>query len=322
MNWRANVKNLVVKPYWVLGYTTQDFPGDNSSLNTIQQHGSLIDAYADFAYRIFPNATFTGQINTQILQEATYLNIAPLILFHNFYASRFDPHPLIVMLSSPFLQQLCINNILKVLPANAAGIYLDFEAIPAHLSIPYINFLESLSVRLHAEGLLLAIAVPAKIDHWQGPGYDFQRIGNLCDSVTVMTYDEHFAGGPPGPIASIPWMTQCLNYATRLIPREKILIGIPVYGYDWSYGQAKMIPMKEISALVAKTKANVLWSDSAAEPYFFYWQQGVKHTVWFENDTSIKIRLGLVKKYNVRGIAIWRLGYESKGFWQSVGAEL
>lgn len=322
VNWRPSAKHLVDKRLWVLGYTAQDFPGDTRSLKTIQQQGSHIDVYADFAFRLLPNATFEGQIDEQILQEALYQGIAPLILFHNFYTSGFDPHPLNVMLSSPSLQQLCIENMLRVLPANAAGVHLDFEAMPGQLRIPYITFLESLRATLHAEGLLLTIAVPAKRSEWEAPGYDFQNIGKLCDAVTIMTYDEHFSGGTPGPIASLPWMTQSLDYATGLINREKILVGIPVYGYDWSYGPTNMVPMSNIPALVAKTQAKVLWSDSAVEPYFLYWQQRERHTVWFENELSIKIRLGFVKSYRLRGIAIWRLGYETRRFWQEVSTKL
>lgn len=52
VNWRTTARNLIGKSHWVLGYTTEDFPGDTRSLNTIQQHGFLIDAYAS-SYCLF-----------------------------------------------------------------------------------------------------------------------------------------------------------------------------------------------------------------------------------------------------------------------------
>ena len=80
--------------------------------------------------------------------------------------------------------------------------------------------------------------------------------------------------------------------------------------------------MCDIPGLVEQTKTRLLWSDQAVEPYFYYWRGHVKHTVWFENELSAKVRLGFVKSYRLRGIAIWRLGYETSRFWQEVTSKL
>lgn len=83
-----------------------------------------------------------------------------------------------------------------------------------------------------------------------------------------------------------------------------------------------MVPMRDIPELVAQNNARVLWSDQAVEPYFFYWRGRTRHTVWYENELSAKVRLGFVKSYRLRGIAIWRLGYETNRFWQEVSNKL
>ena len=82
-----------------------------------------------------------------------------------------------------------------------------------------------------------------------------------------------------------------------------------------------MVPLRSINPLVAKTGAHRLWSDPFVEPYFHYWSGREKHVVWFENELSSKIRFGFVKTYRLRGIAIWRLGYETKLFWRNVAAK-
>ncbi len=317
-NFVSSAQRLLEKRLWILSYLAEDFPGDLRSIETLRQHGSHIDTYADFAFRLHSDASFTGHVNQLALETASAQNIAPLILFHNFNGQIFDPQPLRAILTNELLRQRCIENILRLLPTNIAGVHIDFEGVEASYRIAYISFLDSLSAALHSRGLLLTIAIPAKRSKWEAQGYDFAEIGRVCDAITIMTYDEHYAGGSSGPVASLPWMIQALDYAIGLIPREKILLGIPVYGYDWSNLATKMVPMRDVPALTAKTQARVLWSDPAVEPYFYYWQGRQKHTVWFENETSTKIRFGFIKTYRIRGIAIWRLGYETNSFWQGL----
>lgn len=321
-NWVATAKRLLDKRLWVLGYTAEDFPNDTRSLESIRQYGSHIDVIADFAYRVDPDGSVQGNPSTSIIQESLDQGISPLILFHNFNGRIFDPEPLHTLFSSTTVRTQFIENMLNVLPNGVAGVHIDFEGVEAGYRIAYISFLEALRATLHSQGLLLTIAVPAKRSEWEAPGYDFTEIGRLCDAITIMTYDEHYAGGESGPIASLPWMTQALDYAIRYIPRNKILLGIPAYGYDWSASQTSMVPMRDIPALIQKTDARVLWSDPSVEPYFYYWQGRERHVVWYESDISAKVRLGFVKSYRIRGIALWRLGYENNRFWQSVSSKL
>ncbi|WP_209011363.1 glycosyl hydrolase family 18 protein [Paradesulfitobacterium ferrireducens] len=321
-NWTEQARRLVEKRLWVLGYTAEDYPGDTRSLQSLRQYSSSIDVYADFAYLVRPDASFTGNLSSGLWTEAKARGIAPLVLFHNFSGSRFDPELIGGVLSSSALQRTLINNILELTPPSAAGVHLDFEAIRAEARVAYVSFLESMAAALHRRGQLLTLAVPAKRSKWEGTGYDFEAIGRLCDAVTIMTYDEHYSAGEAGPVASLPWMTQALDYAVQHIPRTKVLVGIPVYGYDWSSGPTRMTPMRDIPDLVTNTQARILWSDPAVEPYFYYWQGREKHTVWFENELSAKIRFGFVKSYRLRGIAIWRLGYENSRYWQGLNSKL
>lgn len=321
-NWTPTARHLIDKRLWILGYVSEDFQGDFRSVDSLRQHGSHIDAYADFAFQLHPDGQFTSQVNSTALQTAEMHGIAPLILFHNFNGTVFDPVPLRSVLSSTAAQRNCIRNMMYLIPHNAAGVHVDFEGIEAAYRIPFLSFLESLRAALHDQGLLLTIAIPAKRSEWEAPGYDFAGIGRLCDSITLMTYDEHYSGGSPGPIASLPWMIETLDYTIRYLPPEKVLLGIPVYGYDWSNEGTRIIGMRDIPDLAAQTDARILWSDPAVEPYFYYWRGRIKHTIWFENELSAKIRLGLVKSYRLRGIAIWRLGYETNRFWQGVSSKL
>ena len=56
------------------------------------------------------------------------------------------------------------------------------------------------------------------------------------------------------------------------------------------------------------------WDDAAKVPHFKYGA----HEVWFENADSAKQKLDLVSKYNIAGIAIWRLGQEDPKLWDVI----
>ncbi|SPF42557.1 Glycosyl hydrolases 18 family protein [Candidatus Desulfosporosinus infrequens] len=321
-NLTAPARRLIDKRLWILGYVSEDFQGDLRAIDSLREHSSHIDTYADFAFQLQPDGQFIGQINMPALQEALVRSAAPLILFHNFNGKTFDPQPLRSVLSTTSSQRNCIRHMINSLPETAVGVHVDFEGVEAPYRIPFLAFLESLKVTLQDRGLLLTIAIPAKRSEREAPGYDFAGIGRLCDLITLMTYDEHFSGGSPGPIASLPWMIEALDYAIRYIPPEKLLLGIPVYGYDWSNEPTSIVPMRDIPKLIEQGQARLLWSDQAVEPYFYYWRGHVKHTIWYENELSAKVRLGFVKSYRLRGIAIWRLGYETSRFWQEVTNKL
>jgi len=135
-----------------------------------------------------------------------------------------------------------------------------------------------------------------------------------------MTYDEHWIGGNPGPVASKPWVEKVVDYAAGVIPRDKLLLGIGNYGYDWVVGKGgnRSVPAKNMPELARKYGAAIKWDNQSQTPYFNYWKDGQKHVVWFESTDSAALKLDLVKKYDLKGIAVWRLGFESPDFWDMV----
>ena len=46
------------------------------------------------------------------------------------------------------------------------------------------------------------------------------------DKIIVMAYDEHWATSAPGAIASLSWCKKIADYASSVIPKEKLVIAI------------------------------------------------------------------------------------------------
>lgn len=208
------------------------------------------------------------------------------------------------------------------------GLNLDFEQVPASVAAreAYVNLVKDLAARLHGAGLELSLALPAKVSDgvaWQ-LGYDYAGLGRHADYVVIMAYDQHHAGGEPGPVASLPWVQQVVQYAKSQIPPEKILLGVGVYGYDWSAsGNTKAVDLLTARALAASSGAEVVWDDTAYVPHFTYWDAaGVKHEVWYEDPRSFAGKLEVARANNLSGIAIWRLGMVAPEMWQVIRSTL
>jgi spore germination protein YaaH len=64
------------------------------------------------------------------------------------------------------------------------------------------------------------------------------------------------------------------------------------------------------------------WRQAVAEPWFAYNDETGHHTVWYADGQSVQERLGLVEKYGLGGIALWRLGGEDPAVWEAIAAAL
>ena len=114
-------------------------------------------------------------------------------------------------------------------------------------------------------------------------------------------------------MAPIDQVERVLQYATSVIPSEKILMGMPNYGYDWTLPfvpgtAARSITNLEAVRLAARVGAEIRYDTKAQAPYFNYYDSDKQlHVVWFDDARSIQARLKLVDKYNLGGVSYWTI---------------
>ncbi|MDP1809341.1 MAG: glycosyl hydrolase family 18 protein [Actinomycetota bacterium] len=207
------------------------------------------------------------------------------------------------------------------------GIDIDYENLPASDKDIFSRFIQELSAKVHEAGKQLVVTVNAKTfepGNWNGAqSHDYAAIGASADFVRVMAYDQHYAAGPPGPIAAIDWVEKVIAFSLTKIPRKKLILGVPLYGYDWGgAGRARSVVHDEAAAKSLSSQAPIEWDARSASSFFRYNDGSGAHTVWFENSRSLEAKIALAVKYDLAGIAIWRLGREDKTFYQKVRAEL
>jgi len=202
------------------------------------------------------------------------------------------------------------------------GIDLDYENLNASDRPAFTSFVNQLAVALHANGKLLTVNVYAKTSEpgtWSGPqAQDWWAIGQVADQVRIMTYEYHWSTSGAGPISPVDWVGDVLAFARTTIPAQKIMQGVPLYGYDWVGQSGVDVVWEQAMALVRQYGATVQWDAASASPWFEYLAKRTRHTVWFENASSVDAKLQVNAAYDAGGVSFWRLGGQDPEVWSTL----
>lgn len=300
------------------------YVADQEAVASLQNHGGQIDYILPFWFGVAETGGLVDQSDAAGLAAIRRFKLPVLAIVHNYSSPRYGPliHTLLVTES---LRRALVNSILNLMYRwGFVGVNIDFEFVPPQ-DRPYLTmFMNELWQALKPAGFLVTISVPAEIqdnpNHPFSGAFSYPDLAPFSDQMYVLAYDEHFA--EPGPIASIGFVRQVLNYAVTVIPREKIRLGMPVYGYDWTAGVniPRTLSYQEAVNLAARVGAPIYYDETAQESTFSYVANGTPHVVWFEDVRSFSAKLGLVKLYNLPGIGVWRLGLEDLRVWDVLAA--
>lgn len=319
----------------VLGYFTGDEGYIPSSQASLDAHGNQLTYVTPFRYRLHPSGN--GQLSVhgvsdqeikQLMTSARKQNVKVLVLVHNLLYDqgtdgRWVAHQ---TLSDPAKRWALVTNIYNVIRNNDFdGVEIDIENIYSYDKQLFNQFMAELSAKLRPAGYRISVALPAKLSDtpnksW-ADSFEYGTVGRYADQVVIMAYDEHGYSSGPGAIASKQWVENVVRYTLTKIQANKVLLGLPAYGFDWNYDRpAPRYLSHDLAMQTARQYgSSINWNDAAQVPYFTYTDEnGSWHQVWFENSSSWAAKLDLVNKYNLQGIAIWRLGMEDSKGWQVI----
>lgn len=272
---------------------------------------SVLTGIVPFWYQINANGNIAGSTDPAVLKLARQHHLWTFALVQNMVGQPvFGP-----LLNSPQSRMRAVNNMLTLVESNGYnGVNLDWEGIAPKERRQFSTFVRELANTFHQHGYYVTLSIPAETQNqpnnsWTG-AYNLKALGQYADLIMIMAYDQHYAGGSPGPIASVNWVRDVLNYTISVIPPSKVILGIPGYGYDWSSSG----PAAALTYGQAKSLANQ-YGASKNSNHFIYMQGGQLHSVWFENTRSLLSNINLVPGYELRGVALWRLGIEDPKIW-------
>jgi cellulose synthase/poly-beta-1,6-N-acetylglucosamine synthase-like glycosyltransferase/spore germination protein YaaH/peptidoglycan/xylan/chitin deacetylase (PgdA/CDA1 family) len=268
--------------------------------------------------------------NLDVLQIAREKNLNIVPVFSNAQiastgSGEFDPKRVHIFLTNVPLQLKMIMSLRQWCQANRfQGINVDFENLLPEdypLMIPFLQ-------RMKANFAPVHLVVSADLE--AGQKLDWRKVSEVCDFVVVMAYDQHGESSKPGPIAAIAWYRGIVENATRLIPREKLVIGIANYAYDWMEGRDWAEPLTYQGALITahnfrqqeKPEDIVDFDDDALNPTFWYIDDdGKEHEVWMLDAVTAANQWLIASNYGVRGAAVWVLGSTDPSIWTFIHRE-
>lgn len=320
-------------PYWTIKTATLD-----SSLTHIGYFSLPIDRNGNFVTSTDDAATgwktFRTDAVERVRQETTKNNQKFEVLI-----TMMDADDIASFLRNGKAQDTFIKNVKTFIKSQPVdGINLDIEYagdVDDELRNAYTAFISKFSKNMRTSFPSLHISLDIFADSalkyriWNLP-----QLAPSVDHIVVMTYDFFRSSSPQsGPVAPLfgseknRWdvdIVKTLKPMLDQVPSEKILLGIPFYGYEWqTVGSAPgsntfpqtggLATYKRVKKLLEEKNIKEQWDSDAFSPYLTYIDKGNIQTIFYENALSLSYKLDLVRETNMGGIAIWALGYEGSG---------
>ena len=309
-------------------------PWDARGITTIEQ-GNVDDGALTELSPVWYQPDEQGQIvyaslqarqsASEIEQQAMSHGFTLMPTISNFRDGRWDADLIHHLFTDPVPRAAHITAISTLVQAHGwAGVDLDYESLPSADREGYSSFIRDLSEVIHQMHKRLSVTVHAKTSEpgdWSGAkAQDWRMLGASADEVRVMAYDHATEETAPGPIAPLPWVEQVLQLAVNEIPRDKILLGLGAYGYDWTSGSnGTSVQWADAEKIAHDYAVTPVWDTSSSSPWFTYSDnRGEVHTVWYENARSLQAKIDLARKYEITGVFVWRLGGEDPALWDAL----
>ena len=293
----------------------------------VNEVGEYLTYISPFSYTVNADGTINSINDCTILSAAKKFNVAGLMVITNFSDGNFSTSIVDTILKSESIQQTLINNIIRIMREKGYyGLNVDFERISPENRELYNSFLRRVVAALRPLNYSVSTALAPKPEDyqtgsWHG-AHDYRAHGEIVDFVVIMTYEWGWSGGPPYAVAPINLVEDVIRYAASVMPPDKIMMGMPLYGYDWPLPYmpggkwAKRVSPQQAIQLAARYGAVISYDYKLQSPFFKYRDEsGIEHEVWFEDARSVEAKLKLANRYGLRGVSYWVLGVSFPQNW-------
>lgn len=263
---------------------------------------------------------FTSLASKEYVDKAHAMGLQVWALLDNFNSSVQTE----VLLSSTSTRRKLINNLIEeVEKYGIDGLNMDFESIKPEAGVHYIQFLRELSIPCREKGIVLSVDnyVPTSYNKF----YEVEEQGVVVDYVIIMGYDEHTKDSGPGSVASLDFVRSGIANTLEMVPKEKVINGVPFYTRIWTENGTELkCESYGISAAkkwIAKNKVDLYWQAELGQYYGEVQEASGFSYVWMEEENSLKLKMDLIKAYDLAGVACWKLDLEDEAAWDAISWE-
>lgn len=304
----------------VLGWHQITNAQANAGLETLVKDNRQLNVISPTWFRLAAaDGTISSLADEDYVKKAKEYGLEVWALVDNFDTSV----DCFEVLSSTSSRERLINALLaEAIRYGLDGLNIDFEMLSLATGPHYIQFLRELSVKCRANGIVLSVDNYVPSAH--AAYYDWEAQGEVVDYVVIMAYDEHYAGSETaGSVASYGYLTAAVDNILTMVPKEQVIMAVPFYTRLWmetgeNEGRKLTSEALGMATAAAELKRNGVtpeWDETTRQYYAEYEKEGATYRIWMEEADSLREKLLYIRKADLAGTAVWRLGFETPDVW-------
>lgn len=273
-----------------------------------------------FTYGITPEGGLVDLDDQTMIAEAKKMGVAPLMHLSTLTEEGgFSNELSHLVFTDQGVQDRLVENIKnQIRERGYTGLDVDFEYVLPQDAAPYAAFIDRLRRELNPLGYQVIVALAPKTSREQRgllyEGHNYQALGQAANQLLLMTYEWGYTYSAPMAVAPLPNVRRVVEFALGEIPAQKLWLGVPNYGYNWTLpyvkgeSRARSISNQYAVQLAVRYDAAIQYDTTAQTPWFNYRdEEGREHEVWFEDARSIQAKLALIPEYGLYGAGYWNL---------------
>lgn len=293
----------------------------NDTLDSVLAQTKDLNVISPTWFKISDNeGHFTSFASASYVQKAHDRGLEVWALVENIEYK--DSISMYEILSSTTTRQTLIDGLVnEVIAYDIDGINIDFEQISSDTGEHFVEFIRELSIACRQNGIVLSIDNYVPMDYTDH--YDREEQGIVADYVIIMGYDEHYAGSSEaGSVASIDYVENGISNTVSEVPAGKVINAIPFYTRIWetSGGEvsSQAVGMEMAEEYVSTHGMTTEWDETTCQNYAELQTDASLYQIWLEDEDSISVKLNIMEKYGIGGVAAWRLGFEKAEVWDVI----
>lgn len=295
-------------------------PAGNDTLVSMMQGTKSVNVISPTWFALSDNeGNFTSFASEQYVDTAHDMGLEVWALIDNFSHEGVDTYEVLAGMST---RKNLIDGLIDAAQRyRLDGINIDFENISLDAGEPFIQFIRELSIPCRANGIVLSVDnyVPmGYTDH-----YDREEQGVVADYVIIMGYDEHHRNSErAGSVASIDFVESGIADTVAQVPAHKVINAIPLYTRIWETKgttlDSQAVGIGTAKQYLADHGIVTAWDEATCQNYGEYQSGDSFYQIWMEDEDSIRVKLNIMSKYNIAGVAEWQLAFAVDSIWDVI----
>ncbi len=285
---------------------------EKDAYKLLDRHAKVFHTISPYWYDIDKNFTLRDVSpetdKSKIISELSAKGVSVLPLVNT---------PLSFDKLSPLFEQAHADEVIqqitsRMLLLGVKGVDIDIEEMNAKDQPAYLDFLRKLHARLAEKNLFMSASVLAQTGTRDQDGnfhhsVDYSEVGKIADNVNILVYDLHGPGSEAGPITTIDWLKEVITFSLAKIPKEKIVIGLPMYGYNWQLQSTapEPYPYDEFIERFDSDKKFTKQRDEASAQLRYV---GPGQEAWVSDAHAVKVYIQTAQQFGLNRFIIWQIG--------------